>query len=90
MTESEQAESDFAAEQAESECTADSVCTTVLSRTYTELPFREREILRYAGVHRSAAADPGAADEVADLLRACVEEARDALTYKVCYRVLPV
>ena len=87
MTESEQAESDFAAEPGRA---IDSASTAVLSKTYAELPFREQEILRYAGVHRSAAADSGAAEEVADLLHACVEEARDALTYKVCYRVLPV
>lgn len=55
----------------------------ILSKTYPAPPLCEREIWRYAGCK---AAD----DETAALLKACVEEIRDKLTYKVCYCELPV
>lgn len=57
--------------------------TLVLTRTYPEPAFCEKEILRYAGCRE-------ADDGVLSLLRACIDEARGRLTYTVCYRELPV
>ncbi len=55
----------------------------VLMKTDIEPPFCEREILRYAGCKE--------AEEAATaLMRACVEEAKPVLTYKVCYLELPL
>lgn len=54
-----------------------------LSRTYSEPPFREKEILRYA---LCAAAD----EKSRALLRECIEEVRGKLSYKVCCCLLPV
>lgn len=54
-----------------------------ITKTYPEPPFCEREILRYAGCKT--------ADEATlALLRSCVDEVRDKLAYKVCYRELTV
>lgn len=53
--------------------------SVILSKTYAEPPFCEREILRYAGCKE-------ADGETAALLKDCIEEVRDKLTYKVCYR----
>lgn len=50
----------------------------ILSKTYPEPPFCEKEILRYAGCK---AADP----EISALLNACMEEARQKLVYRVCW-----
>lgn len=55
----------------------------ILSKTYTEPPFCEKEIFRYAGCKE-------ADTETAALLQSCIEEAKDKLTYKVCYRELLV
>lgn len=57
--------------------------SVIISKTYEELPFREREILRYAGCRESEA-------ETEKLMLACIDEARDVLRYRVCYRILPV
>lgn len=57
--------------------------SVILSKTYMEPPFCEKEILRYAGCKE---ADSG----ISALLRACINEAKDKLTYKVCYRELSV
>lgn len=57
--------------------------SVILSKTYDEPPFCEKEILRYL---RCKEAD----SETAALLKACIKEARDRLVYKVCYRELPV
>lgn len=54
-----------------------------LSRIYSEPPFREKEILRYAGCRE-------ADEESTGLLKECIEEVRPKLTYKVCYCELPV
>lgn len=51
---------------------------TVLTKTYCEPPFSERDILRYAGAKN-------ADDEVCDLLRSCLDEVGDKLSYRVCY-----
>lgn len=45
----------------------------------------EREILRYAGVRRG-----DASDELSALLSSCIAECEGKLTYKVCYRRLPL
>lgn len=55
----------------------------ILTRNYTEPPFCEKEILRYAGCKSSD-------EELLQLLRACMEEVREKLSYKVCYMELPV
>lgn len=57
--------------------------TVVLSKSYTEPAFDEKEILRYAGCKE-------ADTETITLLRSCIAEVQDKLTYKVCYRELPV
>ena len=54
-----------------------------ITKTYTEPPFREKEILRYAGC-KSFASD------VLSLLHICQKEVRPKLSYKVCYRELPL
>ena len=53
------------------------------TKTYEAPPIRQREILRYAGCAEADAA-------TALLMEDCLTEAADALTYKVCYRELPV
>lgn len=55
----------------------------ILTKTYPEPAFCEKEILRYAGCKE-------ADDGVMALLRSCIDEVRDKLTYAVCYRELPV
>lgn len=55
----------------------------VITKTYAEPPICEKEILRYAGCKSSD-------EELLQLLRTCIEEVRGKLTYKVCYRELPV
>lgn len=57
--------------------------SVIITKTYNEPTFCEKEILRYAGCKSSE-------DELLQLLRACIDEVRDKLTYKVCYRELPV
>ncbi|MBO5186240.1 MAG: hypothetical protein J6B91_04240 [Prevotella sp.] len=57
--------------------------SVILSKTYNEPPFCEKEILRYAGCK-------AANKEVLLLLEECIKEAKDKFTYKVCYRELPV
>lgn len=52
---------------------------TVLTKTYCEPPVSERDILRYAGAKN-------ADGELYDLLRSCMNEAWDKLSYRVCYR----
>ncbi|MBR4073244.1 MAG: Vitamin B12 dependent methionine synthase activation subunit [Clostridia bacterium] len=55
----------------------------ILSKTYSEPPFSEKEISRYAGCN---AAD----EEISALVKECINEVKDKLTYRVCYRELPV
>lgn len=57
--------------------------SVIITKTYNEPAFCEKEILRYAGCKSSD-------NELLQLLRACIDEVRDKLTYKVCYRELPV
>ncbi len=50
----------------------------IYTKTYGAPPIVEREILRYAGVREEPA-------EIVSLMREAVGEARDILTYKVCW-----
>ena len=54
----------------------------ILTKTYSEPPFCEKEILRYAGGDKS--------ELTLALVRECIEEARPLLKYKICYRELEV
>lgn len=56
---------------------------SVIIKNYKEPHFCEKEMLRYAGCKSSD-------DELLQLLRICIDEAREKLTYKICYRELPV
>ena len=57
--------------------------SVILSKTYNEPPFCEKEILRYAGCKE-------ANSEIAALVKSCIAEIKDKLTYKVCYRQFEV
>ena len=50
----------------------------ILSKKYTDIPFCEKEILRYAGCKQ-------ASDETVNLARECIGEVKNKLEYKVCY-----
>lgn len=56
---------------------------TVLIKTYKEIPFCEKEILRYALCKKSD-------DEIKKLLDFSIKEAEERLSYKVCYIILPL
>lgn len=56
---------------------------SVITRNYKEPPICEKEILRYAGCKNSDT-------ELLQLLRTCLNEVRDKLNYKICYRELAV
>ena len=51
---------------------------TVLIKNYGEIPFSEKEILRYCGVKEASV-------EIKALMRSCLEELSDIFTYKICY-----
>ena len=51
---------------------------TVLSKTYTPMPYNRKEIRRYAGVSEKLT-------EIETLIDECIKEISDKLTYKVCY-----
>lgn len=55
----------------------------VLVKNYSQPPVCEKEILRYAGCRE-------ADGEMTALIQKCMAEVKNKLTYKVCYRVLPV
>lgn len=55
----------------------------IITKTYEEPTFCEKEILRYAGCKSSE-------EELLQLLRGCVEEVKNKLVYKVCYREFPL
>ena len=57
--------------------------SVILCKNYTEPPFCEREILRYAGCKE-------ADSDIASLARDCINEVKSKLTYKVCYRLFDV
>ena len=51
--------------------------SVILSKTYNAPPYCEKEILRYAGCKE-------ADKEIAVLLKRCIGEIKDKLTYKLC------
>ena len=53
--------------------------SVILCKTYTEPPFCEKEILRYAGCKE-------ADSEITALLKSCINEIKTELIYRVCYR----
>lgn len=55
----------------------------IITKTYDEPKFCEKEILRYSGCKN-------ADGEILNLLKSCLCEVKDKLTYRVCYRELPV
>ncbi len=57
-----------------------STSITVLSRDYASPPISEREILRYAGCVSSQADEATVV-----LMRDCIAEIEELLTYKLCY-----
>lgn len=57
--------------------------SVILSKTYNEPPFCEKEILRYADCKK-------ADSEIAALVKSCTNEIKTKLTYKVCYRQFEV
>ena len=56
---------------------------TVLTKTYNDLPFDKKEILRYSDCKDLS-------PEIEKLLNECIEEIKSKLSYKVCYCVFPV
>lgn len=55
----------------------------IITKTYEEPSFNIKEILRYAGCK-------DADEDIMTLVNECIDEARGSITYKVCYRELPV
>ena len=53
---------------------------TVLTRTYSNLPFSKNEILKYARCNK-------ATPETDELFEICLSEIKDKLTYKICYTI---
>lgn len=56
---------------------------TIFTKIFDAPPFDKKEILRYAGTKEST-------PEITELIESCIEEAKDKLTYKVCYGHFPV
>lgn len=50
----------------------------IITKTYKEPPFCEKEILRYAGCRNED-------NEILSLIHSCIDEVRQKLSYKVCY-----
>ncbi len=50
----------------------------IVVKTYKEPQFCEKEILRYAGCRNEDS-------DVLELIRSCIDEVREKLSYKVCY-----
>ena len=57
--------------------------SVALNKTYSEPIICQKEILRYAGCKK-------ADSETDSLLNFCINEVKDKLTYKVCYREFPL
>lgn len=56
---------------------------TIFTKTFVSPRFDKKEILRYAGAKKDS-------PEISELIKSCIEEVKDKLTYKVCYGVFPV
>ena len=52
--------------------------TTVYTKTYPQMPFNKKEILRYAGVSDNSR-------DIEKLIDECILEVQDRLIYKICY-----
>lgn len=61
----------------------------IFTRSYTEPPICEKEILRYAGC-KSSDEELLQLSDVQKTVDECIEEVRQRVTYKVCYVQLPV
>ncbi len=57
--------------------------SAVLLKNYSDLPFCQNEILRYSGCKNTT-------PEISVLLNECMDIAKSAVDYKVCYRVFDV
>lgn len=57
--------------------------SSVLIKTFSPPPFDKMEILRYSGTRVET-------PEISALLKECLEEVKDALSYKVCYAHFPL
>lgn len=57
--------------------------STVFVRSYGAPEFDRTEIYRYAGIRRGG-------DEFSELLRECINEAKEKLIYKVCFCEFPI
>ena len=57
--------------------------SVILSKAYIKPPFCVKEILRYAGCREER-------EEISILLKECINEVKYKLSYKVCYRELPI
>lgn len=57
--------------------------SVITNKTYQIFDFNQKEILRYAACKQ-------AEGELARLLDSCIDEVRDKLSYRVCYRILPL
>ena len=55
----------------------------VLTKSYNEMPFCEKEILRYAMCREGN-------ERERELLSSCIEEAKHNFSHKVCYCILPI
>lgn len=55
----------------------------IAKKTYTNLAYNRKEILRYSGVKNSA-------PDIEKLMDECIEEAEKQLTYQVCFGEFPV
>ena len=55
----------------------------ILTKTFSPPPFNEKEILRYSGAKEENS-------QISALLKECLDEVNDALSYKVCYACFPL
>lgn len=57
--------------------------SVIINKAYQELPFDKKEILRYTACKQ-------ADGELSRALDLCIDEVRDKLSYRVCYKILPL
>lgn len=55
----------------------------VLTVDFSAPPFDKKEILRYSGTSEET-------PQISNLLKECLEEVKDSLSYKVCYAYFPI
>ena len=56
--------------------------SVILTKTYSKMPFCEKEILRYAGCKEADSA-------ISSAIKDCINEVAEKITFKVCYCELP-